>query len=132
LRGGLRRGAVTMRTTHNLQNKIYFRKKLRRNSTPQEIILWSRLRRNQLGFKFRRQHSIGKYIVDFYCPEKKLIIEVDGGQHDEDAIKKYDKRRSEYLEKLNFRILRFWDRDINLNLEGVIGEINIFLQESLK
>ncbi|HLM83903.1 MAG TPA: endonuclease domain-containing protein [Candidatus Bathyarchaeia archaeon] len=62
-------------------------------------------------------------MVDFYCPKKNLIIELDGGQHDEDSVRKYDKGRSEYLESLGFRILRFWDRDININLEGVIGEI---------
>ena len=118
---------LNMRTVHNLENKISFRRKLRKDSTPQEIILWSRLRRNQLGYKFRRQHSIGKYIVDFYCAEKNLIIEVDGGQHDEVSARKYDEKRSEYLERLGFRVLRFWDRDINLNLEGVIGEIIKYL-----
>ena len=119
---------LKMRTIHNLENGIAYRRKLRKDSTPQEIILWSRLRRNQLGYKFRRQHSIGKYIVDFYCSEKNLIIEVDGGQHDEESVRKYDKERSKYLEKLGFRVLRFWDRDINLNLEGVIGEIIKYLQ----
>jgi len=54
---------------------------LRNKQTPQEIILWSRLRREQLGSKFRRQHSIGGYIADFYCPSKKLVIEIDGSQH---------------------------------------------------
>ena len=117
-----------MRTIHNLENKISFRRKLRKASTPQEIIFWSRLRRSQSGYKFRRQHSIGKYIVDFYCPEKKLIIEVDGGQHNEDSIRKYDEKRNEYLKKLGFNVLRFWDRDINLNLEGVVSEIIKYLE----
>jgi very-short-patch-repair endonuclease len=116
-----------MRTVHNLENKIDYRRKLRKNSTPQEVILWSRLRRNQLGYKFRRQHSIGKYIMDFYCAEKNIVIEVDGGQHDEESVREYDKERSEYLERLNFKLLRFWDRDVNLNLEGVVGEIIKFL-----
>lgn len=118
---------LKMRTVHNLENRISYRRKLRKNSTPQEIILWSRLRKNQLGFRFRRQHSIGKYIVDFYCSEKNLIIEVDGGQHDEESARKYDEKRSEYLKRLGFRVLRFWDRDINLNLEGSVGEIINFL-----
>ena len=117
-----------MRTVHNLENRIDYRRKLRKNSTPQETILWARLRRSQLGYKFRRQHSIGKYIVDFYCPEKNLIIELDGGQHDEESARKYDEKRSKYLERLGFQVLRFWDRDINLNLKGVIGEIIKYLE----
>jgi very-short-patch-repair endonuclease len=81
------------------------------------------LRRNQLGYKFRRQHSIGKYIVDFYCPEKKLIIELDGWQHKEENQKRYDKERSEYMKKLGFNILRFWNNEVNNNLEGTILRI---------
>jgi very-short-patch-repair endonuclease len=91
--------------------------------TPQEIILWSRLRKSQLGFKFRRQHSIGKYIVDFCCPSKKLIIEVDGGQHDETNQRAYDESRTKYFESLGFRVVRFWDNDVNNNLSSVIAEI---------
>jgi len=111
-----------MRTIHNLQNKKQFRKSLRKSATPQEIILWSRLRNNQLGYKFRRQHSVGKYIVDFYCSEKRLIIEIDGSQHIEEQ-KQYDEERSKYLESLNFKVLRFWDNEVNNNLEGVLLKI---------
>jgi len=109
-----------MRTIHNLQNKKIFRKKLRNAATPQEIILWSKLKNSQLGFKFRRQHSIGKYIVDFYCPEKKLIVELDGSQH---IDSEYDRERDKYLKDLGFRIIRFWDNDVNNNLEGVLLRI---------
>jgi very-short-patch-repair endonuclease len=66
---------------YNIPEKKMARRLLRNNATPQEIILWSRLRKNRLGSKFRRQHSIGPYIADFYCPEKTLIIEIDGSQH---------------------------------------------------
>jgi very-short-patch-repair endonuclease len=76
-----------MRTIHNLTKKKKARKILIKSATIHEIILWSRLRRNQLGSKFRRQHSIGKYIVDFYCPENKLIVEIDGGQHNEKSAR---------------------------------------------
>jgi very-short-patch-repair endonuclease len=117
-----------MRSMHNLENKKDFRRKLRKSSTPHEIILWSRLRRSQLGCKFRRQHSIGKYIVDFYCPEKRLIIELDGGQHAEKQ-KDYDKQRDEYLKNLGFKILRFWDSDINSNLESVLNRILEYLKQ---
>ncbi|OGZ33977.1 MAG: hypothetical protein A2Y98_00720 [Candidatus Portnoybacteria bacterium RBG_19FT_COMBO_36_7] len=109
-----------MRTVHNLKNKKEFRKKLRKSSTPQEIILWLRLRSSRLGYKFRRQHSIGKYIVDFYCPKKRLIIEIDGSQH---IDSEYDKKRDGYLENLDFKVLRFWDNDVNNNLDGVLLKI---------
>lgn len=75
-----------------------------------------------MDYKFRRQHSIGKYIVDFYCPEKKLIIEIDGSQHI-DIQREYDIERDKYLKNLGFKILRFWDNDVNNNLEGVLMKI---------
>ena len=109
-----------MRTIHDLPNRKVFRKKLRRSATPQEVILWARLRRGQMGYKFRRQHSIGKYIVDFYCSEKKLIIEIDGSQHINNIA---DISRTEYLNKLGFKVLRFWDNEINNNIEGVLLKI---------
>jgi very-short-patch-repair endonuclease len=95
---------------------------LRKSSTPQEIILWSKIKNSNLGYKFRRQHSIGKYIVDFYCPSKRLIIEIDGSQHIEKQ-REYDLRRDCYLQKLAFKILRFMDNEINNNLEGVLLKI---------
>jgi len=73
-----------------------------------------------LGCKFRRQHSISKYIVDFYCPERKLIIEIDGSQHIENA---YDAQRDEYLNNLGFKVLRFWDNDVSNNLDGILLKI---------
>jgi very-short-patch-repair endonuclease len=71
------------------------RKYLRNNSTPQEIILWKYLRDYNLGYKFRRQHSIGQYIVDFCCPKQNLIIEIDGSQHLDQ--KDYDNERTDFL-----------------------------------
>ena len=109
-----------MRKVHNLIDKKNFRKTLRKRSTPQEIILWSRLKNSQLGYKFRRQHSIGKYIVDFYCPDRKLVIEIDGSQHIDSA---YDVERDSYLKSLEFKILRFWDNEVNNNLDGVLMKI---------
>jgi very-short-patch-repair endonuclease len=96
---------------------------LRNNQTPQEVLLWSRLRREQLGFKFRRQHSIGGYIADFYCPSKKLVIEIDGSQHFEKENKEYDKIRSYYFKGLNIKVLRFTNAEINTNMSGVIQKI---------
>lgn len=114
-----------MRTIHNLKPQKEIRKKLRSSATPQEIILWSRLKRKQLGYKFRRQQSFGKYIVDFYCPEKNLIIELDGWQHREQM--EYDEERSNFLKSLNLKIVRFWNDDINNNLDNVILEIEKYL-----
>jgi len=117
-----------MNRFNNLPNYRKFRKVLRNSATVHEVILWSRLRRSQLGFKFRRQHSIGKYIVDFYCPKKKLIIEVDGGQHDEGNARRYDENRTKYFESLGMKVLRFWDNEVNNNISGVIQEIINYLE----
>lgn len=96
---------------------------LRKNQTPQEILLWSRLRREQLGLKWRRQHSIGGYIVDFYCPMKKLVIEIDGSQHFGRDAKEYDKARSNYFKGLDIKVLRFTNGDINTNIDSVLESI---------
>ncbi len=91
---------------------------LRKNLTDAERRLWSELRLRQAGgFKFRRQFPIGRYIVDFACPERKLIVEVDGGQHSEQI--NYDTDRTRWLESQGFRVLRFWNNEIQTNLEGV-------------
>jgi very-short-patch-repair endonuclease len=110
-----------MRTIHNVRVSKEIRRKLRNNATLHERILWSKLKSSQLSYKFRRQHSMGKYIVDFYCPEKRLVIEIDGSQHFND--KQYDIEKDQYLENLNFTVLRFWNSDINTNIEGVIQKI---------
>ena len=97
------------------------RRDLRNNPTPEEDILWQSLRSSKSGFKFRRQHSIGNFIVDFYCPAKKLIIEIDGGQHLDK--KEYDKERSNYLESLGFKVIRFWNEEVNKEMDSVIEKI---------
>jgi very-short-patch-repair endonuclease len=107
----------------NSKHLLRKRQRLRNNLTPQEIILWSKLRRNQMGCKFRRQHSIGNYIVDFYCPEKKIIIELDGCQHKREKDTKYDAKRTEYFNSLGIKVLRFWNNEVNESLEGVILKI---------
>lgn len=88
-----------------------FAKELRRNSTDAEKLLWSRLRDRQLfGCKFRRQQTMGAYIVDFICMEAMLIIEVDGGQHMEREPQ--DVLRSQYLNSLGYKVLRFWNNEV--------------------
>ena len=101
---------------------------LRKNSTPQEIIVWSRLKnRNFENLKFRRQHPMGKYIVDFICIEKKIIIELDGWQHKEENQQRYDLSRTEFLMKRGFKILRFWNNEINNDLNAVFLRISEFI-----
>ena len=112
-----------MRTVHNLAEVASKRKNLRNNLTPQEIMLWTRMKGKALGFKFRRQHSIGTYIVDFCCPSARLIIELDGSQHAEEKAEIYDETRTDYLRKLGYTILRFWNNEINANLESVLIHI---------
>ena len=102
------------------------RRALRNESTPQEIILWSRLRNGQLGFKFRRQHSFGNYIADFYCREKSLVVEIDGSQHLDQE--RYDASRTRFLESLNLRVLRFGNNEINTNIDGVMTRIMELLE----
>ena len=118
---------MKMRKIHNLKNKKLVRQSLRKNQTIQEVILWSRLKDKNLGYKFRRQQSIGKYVVDFYCPEKKLIVEVDGSQH-ADKQKSYDVERDKYLKSLGFKVLRFGNDDINNNIEGVVIKIKEYFE----
>jgi very-short-patch-repair endonuclease len=108
---------------YNLKLKKYSRE-LRKDMTDAERLLWSNLRRKQLkGFQFYRQRIIGSYIVDFYCPKAKLIIEVDGGQHYTSEGEGKDKIRDKYMNRLGFAILRVTDRDIFENLDGVIERI---------
>jgi len=97
------------------------RQELRRNQTPQEIILWAKLRNDQTKHKWKRQVSVGPYIADFYCWEKLLVVEVDGSQHIDN--RDYDKEREKYFRNLGIRTLRFWNNEVNINIEGVLKSI---------
>lgn len=99
-------------------------RKLRKNQTPQEEKLWQLLRNQQLqGLKFRRQYPIGEFIVDFVCKEIKLVIEIDGGQHNLVENIELDTKRSNFLLSKGYRVLRFWNNDIDNNLDGVYETI---------
>ncbi len=100
---------------------------LRKNQTPQEQKLWNLIRNNQLGVKFKRQYPIGNFIVDFVCREKWLVIELDGSQHNEDENILNDNERTLYLNSRGFKVIRFWNNDINNNIEGVILEIKKYI-----
>jgi adenine-specific DNA-methyltransferase len=95
---------------------------LRRAMTDVERLLWRYLRNRHLsGWKFRRQHEVGHYIVDFVCAEAMLVVELDGGQHAE--LVDYDERRTQYLQSMGYRVLRFWNNDVLANIESVLEVI---------
>ena len=104
--------------------------KLRKESTPAERKLWSRIRNDQLGVTFRRQHAVGKYIPDFYSPKAKLVIELDGSQHL--GQEEYDEERTKYLETLGYKVIRFWNNDVLNNIDGVIVAIMYVLEDKEK
>lgn len=104
--------------------KTHISRVLRENQTPWEKKFWHILRDRRLSDnKFRRQHKIGKYIVDFCCIKKKLIIELDGGHHNIPEIILRDQERQKYLEGAGYKVLRFWNNEIEYNIKGVIQRI---------
>jgi very-short-patch-repair endonuclease len=99
---------------------------LRKHQTDSETLLWNYLRdRRMKGSKFRRQYPIGSYIVDFVCTDKKVIIELDGGQHAEQEAE--DKKRTKYLEGMGYRMVRFWNNQVLNETESVLEEIYLIL-----
>src|SRR5438552_18453887 len=98
-------------------------RELRANTTAAERRLWSRLRAKRIGgFKFRRQHAIGEYIADFVCLSARLVVEVDGATHGEDR-ETADDQRTAYLEKVGFRVIRFWNSDVFMSIDDVAHAI---------
>lgn len=109
---------------HNIPELKEFRKELRNKSTAAEELLWKELKSKKLnGYKFRRQHSVGNYILDFYCTEYKLAIELDGFHHFDKYEKDYDDARTEYLNELNIKVIRFKNPDVEKNISWVLEEI---------
>ena len=107
------------------------RRKLRRNQTDAEKILWNYLRNRKFGgYKFYRQYGVGNYIVDFYCPACRLVIELDGGQHNEENIEKLDDLRTDKIEMLGSKVIRFWNNEVIENTEGVLEVINEYLESN--
>src|SRR3989344_7858595 len=97
------------------------RKRLRNDLTEAERLLWYRLKNKQIfGYKFRRQYGIEKYVADFYCPKAKLVIEIDGDSHIEEAAIQYDKERKKYIESLGLKVIRFTNVEVYKNLDAVI------------
>ncbi len=96
------------------------RQNLRNSVSVIERLLWSKIRNQQLGVKFRRQHGIGKYIVDFYCADARLVIELDGDSHYQDGAQEYDRARDEFMREQGLRVLRFTNIEVVSNLEEVV------------
>jgi very-short-patch-repair endonuclease len=101
-----------------------FAKAMRQSMTATEFRLWHRLRKPGIeGCRFRRQSPVGPYIVDFFCPQKKLIVEVDGDQHGFHVVEQADAKRTEWLRQNGYIVIRFWNRDVMSNIEGVCEAI---------
>jgi len=99
-----------------------FAKALRKSPTDAETLLWGKIKAKQLqGIKFRRQQPVGNYIVDFISFEKRLVVELDGGQHAKNKQK--DQKRDLFLSEKGFKVLRFWNNDVLTNIEGVLEVI---------
>ena len=99
------------------------RKKLRKSLGLPEIILWTELKGSKLGKKFRRQYGVGKYSLDFYCPELRLGIELDGATHDNEDSRTYDQERTNFINSQKIKIIRFQNKNVLTNLNSVVEEI---------
>ena len=122
-----------MGTLINRGKQTTTRKYLRNNATKAEKLLWSKLKRSQiLDYKFRRQQDVGSYILDFYCAKARLAIEIDGETHIKPDEIEYDKNRQREIEELGIHFLRFTNRDVFDNLDGVLQTISEKLLELTK
>lgn len=107
-------------------HSTHLARNLRRNYIDAELTIWQRIKNRQMnGIKFRRQQPIGHYIVDFVSYNAMLIVEIDGGQHNEETDKIYDAKRTAYLKTLGYTVLRFWNNDVLTNIDGVLEKIRI-------
>ena len=108
------------------KNAIY----LRKNETNAERVLWNALRKNAIdGLKFRRQHPISTFVADFYCPKKKLLIELDGAVHAFKESKEMDLLRTQKLNELDIKVIRFKNSEVEKNLKTVLKKIEILIQK---
>jgi len=112
----------------NQKQQKPLRQQLMANVPMPEKILWAKLRNQQLGVKFRRQHGIGRYIVDFYCPECALVIELDGDSHYQKGAQEYDAVRDEFMNVLGLHVLRFTNSELMENSEAVVMKIYEYIK----
>ena len=112
---------MTEKNIHNKKELKNLRRELRKNLTPAEARLWKFLQNSQLeGRKFRRQHSIGRYIIDFYCPKEKIAIELEGNVHFNPVNEQYDLLRTEFLNSYNIKVVKFENKEVFEKIEIVI------------
>jgi len=117
------------RLIQNVESSNERRRELRQNLTPAEAVLWLNLKKGQLdGKEFRRQHSIGPYIADFFCPEFRVIVELDGAGHRTELGVERDAQREKFLKRFGIRVIRFENKLVFENLEGVLDAIRAFLK----
>lgn len=113
-----------------MDKKYTLARELRQNMTPQEYKLWVLLRNRKFnGVKFVREYPIGPYIVDFACRKKRIVLELDGGQYNEISNKDSDDKRTEYLISKGYKVLRFWNNEIDNNIEGVYLKLSALICE---
>ncbi len=109
------------------------RRSLRNNMPPAEALVWSRLRNNLvLGYKFRRQYSVGRYVIDFYCPALKLAVEIDGDSHFVTEAIDNDQRRQAFIESFGIQFLRFTNHEVNWEMDAVLEKIYQVVQDLIE
>ena len=114
----------TQRTQQGLRKALSQTQRLRAEMTPAEQLLWTKLRSKQChSFKFRRQHAIGPFIVDFFCPEQLLVVEIDGDVHAEKKKTTKDRQRERYLRSLGLQVIRYTNHEVLNNLDGVLEHL---------
>lgn len=121
---------MTTKQIFNTSRQKPIRQTLRNNLTSPEQKLWARIRNKQLGVRFRRQYGIDRYVVDFYCPELALVIEIDGNSHYEESAQEYDQVRDAFIESLGLRVLRFMNVDVMKNIDEVLVDICKFVEKA--
>ena len=123
----------TMEPRHRIHPILrQFARDLRQPQTSAEAMLWRHLRNRNLGYKSRRQHPLEVFIIDFYCAEAKLLIEIDGESHFRKGQKEYDKARTEYLESLGYEVIRFTNNDIRYDINSVVTGIMEKVQSRIR
>ncbi|MBI4686156.1 MAG: DUF559 domain-containing protein [Nitrospirae bacterium] len=112
-----------MTKVFNREEEKIKRRILRSNMPLAEVLLWSKLKSKQVGYKFRRQYSIGKFVIDFYCPQLKLAIEIDGESHYREMSSRRDRTRQTTIESFEISFLRFTNQEVYENIDGVLQKI---------
>lgn len=123
-------GGIQMERKHN-KELVSYAKELRKNMTREEKHLWYDFL-STYSVRFMRQRVLGKYIADFYCAKAKLVVELDGSQHYTEEAKEYDAQRALYLEQYGIKVLRFLNKDVNDNFDGVCNYIDIVAKNRIK